>query len=42
VGSGVHAIDDFDGAAVRIHELEHDGQADAGALDLYPGRRRPV
>ena len=35
------AIDDFDGAAMGIHELEHHGQADSGALDLH-ARGRPA
>ena len=35
----VLAVDDFDGAAVRVHELEHHRQADAGALDLHAGGR---
>src|SRR4051812_30592585 len=41
VRAGVLAVDDLDGAAVRIHELEHDRQADARALDLH-ARRGPA
>src|SRR5688572_19467541 len=33
--AGVFAVDDFDGAAVRIHELEHHRKTDAGSLDLH-------
>ncbi len=39
MGSGVFTIDDLDGATVRVHELEHHGKTDAGALDLHAGRR---
>src|SRR5690349_13015086 len=33
--SRVFAIDDLDGAAMGIHELEHHRKADARSLDLY-------
>ena len=35
----IFAVDDFDGAAMGVHELEHHRQADAGALDLHAGGR---
>src|SRR5262245_43335816 len=35
----VFAVDDLDGAAMRVHELEHDREPDARALDLHAGRR---
>ena len=38
VRAGELAVDDFDRAAVRLHELRDDRQADAGAFDLA-GRR---
>src|SRR5687768_17461537 len=37
----IHAVDDLDGAAMGIDELQHDRQADAGALDLNAGGRAP-
>ncbi len=35
----VFAIDDFDGAAMGIHEFEHHREPDARALDLHAGGR---
>src|SRR6187401_310316 len=35
VRARVFAVDDFDGAAVRVDELEHHGEADAGSLHLH-------
>src|SRR6185295_14699148 len=39
VRARVLAVDDLDGAAVRIYEFEHHREADARALDLNSGGR---
>src|SRR5262245_42674156 len=41
VGARIFAVDDLDGAAVCVDELEHHGQADARTFHLHPGRRPP-
>src|SRR5262245_10707840 len=38
----VLAVHDLDGARVRVHELDHDGQADASALDMAALGRAPL
>src|SRR5688572_24557240 len=39
MGSRIFAVDDFNGAAMGVDELEYHRQANAGALDLHAGGR---